>query len=149
VRIERSIQGRLVVAPEGNLDEALARRLHDALTGELDRQPSTEVLVDLRNVGDYQPAAREILLETQRVLLRRHCRSAWLAERARLRGLALWLMHAAEDPLSRAVLTPEQAELWLSGSSRRIDDARARTQEALRSVERTLAATNRTLGRQK
>jgi anti-anti-sigma regulatory factor len=138
MRIERSTPERLVAVPEGSLGQALAQKLHDALSAALAEKPASQVLVDLRGVDDYQPAAREILLAAQRALAKQGCRSAWLAERARLRGLALWLMHAADDPASRAVMTPEQAEAWLVGGERRIDDARSRTQEALRAVERSL-----------
>jgi hypothetical protein len=145
VRIERQAQ-RVVVALDGTLDAAGARALLAALGGELEQK---QVLIDLRGADDYQPDAREPLLEVQRAFARHGCRSVWLAERARLRGLALWLMHAAGDPAARAVLTLEQAEAWLGSSELRLDGAGNRTQEALRAVVRSLEATHRRLERLK
>jgi hypothetical protein len=149
VRIERSTPRRRVVVLEGILDEGGARRLLSLMTGELEQPSVAEVLFDLRGVEDYQPAARQPLVEVQRELAGRGCRSVWLAERARLRGLALWVMHAASDGAARAVMTPEQAEAWLGASEVRLDDARRRTEEALRAAVQSLAASHRRLERLK
>jgi hypothetical protein len=103
----------------GNLDEKAAKAL-DAELGRL------ETPIDMRGVvfvtsglSECVEAARLVLVEMQKRLARRKARTAYVDERARFRGMALWVMHLAQDPNAKAVSSLDQAMRWLSGGDER------------------------------
>jgi UTP-glucose-1-phosphate uridylyltransferase len=79
----------------------------------------SHVLVNTNAVTDCTEAAKKELVTLQRELSAKGRRSAWLDERARFRGIALWVMHLADDPQGKAVSTLDQALRWLSSTEAR------------------------------
>jgi ABC-type transporter Mla MlaB component len=92
----------------------------DALLAEI--AEGSRVLVDLGNLERCDPAARRTLARIQRRLRDRGCRTAWLAQSPRLRGLALWVVYAANDPRATPVGDVDLAEAWLEGTEARLSD---------------------------
>lgn len=79
----------------------------------------SHLLINTNAVTDCTEAAKKELVSLQRELSAKGRRSAWLDERARFRGIALWVMHLADDPQGKAVSTLEQALRWLSSTEAR------------------------------
>ena len=61
----------------------------------------THVLVITNGLTDCTETAKKQLVELQREFASKVRRSAWVDERARFRGIALWVMHLAGDPRGR------------------------------------------------
>ena len=114
------------------LGEEVHRLLSELLWG-------SGVVVDLTAVAHCDPAACCTLARIQRRLKARDCRTAWLARRPRLRGVAWWIVHAAEDPRAMPVTERRFAEQWLLTDERRLDYLGALTHGALKRAERVLA----------
>ncbi|MFZ5441687.1 MAG: hypothetical protein ACOZQL_16920 [Myxococcota bacterium] len=119
------IDGQLKVECSGLLDApvvaALLTETKSALEGRAD---VTQVLVVTNAVTDCTEAAKKELVALQRELSANGRRSAWLDERARFRGIALWVMHLAGDTHGKAVSTVEQALRWLSSNEVREEQGR-------------------------
>ena len=126
---------RLVARPRGSLDEAGLAALRTALEridGSLG--PAVTCLIDLREVGRFELTAGKLLLEIHRAFFGRRRRTAYLADRAHLRGLTNWVVHESGDPNARTVMSDSEAQSWLVGSQERISDAKQRTQAALSAI---------------
>jgi len=117
---------RLCVRWMGLLDREAVLREAAVVTKSL--TPSIkQVLVDTSAVTACPEAAKAELVELQRTLSRGGRRTAWLDERAVFRGMALWVMHLASDPVGKAVATMPQAEAWLTSNEQRESVAAKRT----------------------
>ena len=116
----------------GLLDEAGAVGLEKALQAALaDVKPrSLSALVIMEGLSDCAEAARAVLVRVQRQLGQAARRTAWVDNRSRFRGMALWVMHLAEDQNAKAVATVELADRWLASSELREADAMRRTMGA-------------------
>lgn len=112
------VDSQLKVELSGVLDTpvvtALLAEARALLSGSV-----SHVLVNTNAVTDCTEAAKKELVALQRELSAKGRRSAWLDERARFRGIALWVMHLAGDPQGKAVSTLEQALRWLSSTEAR------------------------------
>lgn len=84
----------------------------------------THVLVITNGLTDCTETAKKQLVELQREFASKVRRSAWVDERARFRGIALWVMHLAGDPRGKAVSTLDQAARWLSSTEVREEQGR-------------------------
>lgn len=112
-----------------------ASQLHLELAGELDERtilaceaearaelsvvkPSgVTVLVDLVEVHGYSLAARDGLVALQGHLRVKASQTAYVANSAASRGLALWVMHTTEGQVIKCFARREDAEAWLAGSA--------------------------------
>lgn len=116
----------------GQLDQAgaagLEQRLQAALAGV--RPRSLTALVILEGLSDCAESARPVLVRVQRQLGQAARRTAWVDNRAHFRGMALWVMHLAEDQNAKAVATLALADRWLASSELREADAMRRTMGA-------------------
>lgn len=95
----------------------------DALTRQLipnDMGADWELLVDMTEMSGFTPEARQGLAALQQALAARAVRTAFVADRPRLRGLALWLAHTTNDPLARPFHQRAQAESWLASREGRV-----------------------------
>ncbi len=111
--------GRLSVQWKGLLDvDAVSRELAALKTALADTSVK-QVLVDTSQVTLCPEAARAHLVAVQKELSARGRRTAWLDARAAFRGMALWVMHLAQDPNGKAVSTAQQAEAWLGSNEAR------------------------------
>ncbi len=71
------------------------------------------LVVDLRSLVSADKSMREALRAFHNVLHASQVRTAYLAERPSVRGLALWVIHMCGDLKSAAVGSEQQAERWL------------------------------------
>lgn len=83
-----------------------------------------QVLVITSAVTDCTEPAKKELVALQREFSAKGRRSAWLDERARFRGIALWVMHLAGDAQGKAVSSLDQALRWLSSTEMREEQGR-------------------------
>lgn len=111
--------GRLWVQWKGLLDVDAVTRELSALKSALSDASVRQVLVDTSLVTLCPESARAHLVSVQKELAARGRRTAWLDARAAFRGMALWVMHLAQDPNGKAVSTLQQAEAWLGSSEAR------------------------------
>lgn len=90
-----------------------------------------DVLFDLQAVRTFDLDVRAALVALHRTVAGRARRTVYLAARAHIRGLALWLIHFAEDPASSVAMNAAQAEAWLTQGKERVIWALQRTEQAL------------------
>ncbi len=93
---------------------ALLELVRESLKNKLIRR----AIVITNNAPDCSESAKKELVVVQRELAEGR-RTAWVDERARFRGIALWVMHLAGDSQGKAVSTVEQAQRWLDSSEAR------------------------------
>lgn len=84
-------------------------------------------VVNTVGVNDCLEEARAELVKLQQLVAGKVRRTAWVDDRARFRGVALWVMHLANDPNAKAVATAEQAAKWLASTELREAAAERRT----------------------
>lgn len=115
--------------PEGGLQVAelwgaLEPGVFDALGRALERvqaPASGRLLVRLERVTACGLPARAGWMALQRRLGARGWRTAYLDPRPWGRGLALAVVHLAEDPHALACAQPARAREWLAGTGARLD----------------------------
>ncbi len=66
--------------------------------------------------------ARSVLVELQGALCSQKRRSAWVADVARFRGLALWVINLAEDQRAKSCINQKVADAWLNDTTTRIEE---------------------------
>jgi len=93
---EREVRAQLALAPVGG-----------------------RALVDLSQVTGYEVDARDHLVSLQRSVGAKASQTAYVAESAEARGLALWVMHSANHGGPSQIVRPfaraEDAREWLAG----------------------------------
>ncbi|MCA9661947.1 MAG: hypothetical protein KC486_26650 [Myxococcales bacterium] len=112
------------------LSEAETAALADALEAEVAAAPTT-VLVELNALPRYDRRLRQTLLALQRRITAHGGRAVYVADRPRLRGLALWVVHMAEDSQAKIVGNVAAATEWLRISDHRVAAAEEGTLSAL------------------
>ena len=112
------IEGQLRISWFGVLDPSAVAGALPRVKQELASNPATVVVIT-NGVTDCPEAVRKDLVSLQRELGLRGRRTAWVDERARFRGLALWVMHLADDQNCKAVATLDLARRWLTSSEAR------------------------------
>lgn len=129
--------GTLSVESVNSLERQLRQRLDS-------RAPrSLAVLIDLREAGGFDLEIRGALVELQRLLAARSRRTAYVSDRAHLRGLALWAMGRADDQNAKVFMSLEAAEEWLGSQGGRLDDAQRRTLAAVEAAGGARGAASR------
>jgi hypothetical protein len=108
----------------GHLDEKGAH----ALDAEFDKhlsaaEPGLGVIFVMMGLSDCAEAARPVLVKLQKRVAKTQRRTAYVDDRARFRGMALWVMHLAQDPNAKAVSSVVNAMKWIQGAADRNDDA--------------------------
>lgn len=89
---------------------------------------SFSVVINSMGMTDCAMSARDVLVRIQSRLAKVAARTAWIDDRPRFRGLALWVMHLAEDGNAKALSTMEQVRAWLQSSVDRVQDAQMRAE---------------------
>lgn len=106
----------------------IERQLLPQLTGSGAR---SDVLFDLQAVRTFDFDMRAALLSLHSAVAKQARRTVYLATRAHIRGLALWLIHSAGDPAASVAMNLPQAEAWLLQGKERVTWALERTEAAL------------------
>ncbi|MEM7159657.1 MAG: hypothetical protein AAF799_42850 [Myxococcota bacterium] len=113
---------RLQVQLSGEIDENVVRRLTEDLVPQLrtlgDRG---EILFDLCELRACPTSARAGLIELQRAVAKVGARTAFIANRPRFRGIALYVAHKSGDPNARAFHQHTQARAWLRSDEGRVE----------------------------
>lgn len=114
----------------GHLDARSAELLETDLAAAIGKLPAGSFGIHINTIGmtDCSMDARPVLVKLQKRLAAAARRTVYVDDRARFRGLALWVMHLAEDPNAKAVATIEQARQWLAGTSDRLTDVQHRVE---------------------
>lgn len=109
--------GRLRVELFGKLNAPTVRDVTAQVQAEL--KDATEIIFVTIGVTDCAEDARPELVKLQQLVASQKKRSAWVDDRSQFRGIALWVMHLANDQTSKATPTMEQALKWLSSTETR------------------------------
>lgn len=115
---------RFVYTLQGAFDEPCVQALRRAV--EVQDQSRRYVLVDMRQLRHCSRGARRALVDVHRQWANRAQRVVYLASEGRMRGLSLWIVHMAGDEYAKAVGSDKQAEIWLTGSDGRQEQAFAK-----------------------
>jgi anti-anti-sigma regulatory factor len=108
----------LMIECFGLLDAAVVKAMTDEVKIALEKQSASGVVVITTQVTDCPEAGKKELVSFQRLVSRgRH--TAWVDERARFRGIALWVMHLAEDGQGKAVSSTLLANQWIRSTEAR------------------------------
>lgn len=78
-------------------------------------KPGVKVLIDLTGVQGYSLEARDALVALQRHLASKATQTAYVADSAAGRGLALWVSHMSENQVIKSFGRRADAEAWLAG----------------------------------
>lgn len=117
--VEKAGLRRMEVRADGPIDASDVAALASRLLPN-DMGHGWELLVDLTELTGFDGEARRELQVLQRALAAQEVRTAFVADRPRLRGLALWLAHTTNDPLARPFHQRDQAEAWLASREGRV-----------------------------
>lgn len=120
----------LEVTLEGDIDPQIALSCEREVRAQIALAPSTlRAIVSLSGVTGYQLEAREQLVSLQRCIGAKAAQTAYLAESAPGRALALWVIHTAQGQVVRSFSRAAEAADWLG-----ISDP---TQSGVREVKNT------------
>jgi len=120
-RVEQGANG-LEIQLSGTVSVESIDEITGQVEGLLAALPRKTVLLDLTDVTECGIGACRRLAVLQRKIGAGGCRTAYLTDRARIRGVAWWIVHAAKDPRAMPTNTMAHAERWLEGSAMRIDE---------------------------
>ncbi len=137
--VERA-PGRVDVTLRGQWTDADARAYEEAMIGAVAGKTSVRLLINLSELVSCTLSRRQVLSGVQRKLGQSSCRTAYVANRPRLRSIALWVVHMAEDGKARSVPTQDQAEDWLLGQTDRVTTIRQSTESRLANLRRLRGA---------
>lgn len=114
------VDGMLRLECHGAFDANTVTELIGKVRGALLTHPGvTQAIVVTSGITECAEAAKKELVNLQKALHPRIRRSAWIDERARFRGVALWVMHLAGDQNAKAVNSLEAARVWLESKELR------------------------------
>lgn len=120
--VEEVTPFRFMVRLQGSLQDATIVALRDDLLPRLRKVGSKgEVIIDFIGAESCSTAARMELIEQQRAIAACRCRTAFVADRPRFRGIGLFVAHTSDDPNARAFHMLHQAQAWLSSKDGRVE----------------------------
>jgi len=137
--VER-VPGRVDVTLRGQWSDADAEAYEKAMIAAVAGKTRVRVLINLSELVSCTLSVRQVLSGVQRKLGQSDCRTAYVANRPRLRSIALWVVHMAEDGEARSVPTQNQAEDWLLGETDRVTSIRRSTESRLANLRRLRGA---------
>jgi hypothetical protein len=124
--IERVEPRRLLVRLRGALEDEAVQHISDDLLPRLHEiGPGGELIIDMLELESCTTEARMRLIELQRGIAKLATRTAFVADRPRFRGVALYVAHHSDDTSARAFHLAAQAESWLRRSEGRIESIAA------------------------
>lgn len=127
------MRDRIVVSITGELSPEHAADLSAEMLVTAERAPTPKmVVIDFRKMTACGIFARSELIKMQRGLRDSNARTAYVADVARYRGLALWVINLAEDQGAKVCFHDDMADAWLASTAGRLEDTKTRTKTALR-----------------
>lgn len=107
----------LEVTFEGDLDAQITLSCEREVRAQITLAPSTlRAIVSLSGITGYQLEAREQLVSLQRCIGAKASQTAYIAESAPGRALALWVIHTAQGQVVRSFSRATEAADWLGVS---------------------------------
>jgi len=131
-RCSRSLERQISVKLCGVVTADDISPVRGELTSLMGDDRQCGVLFDLRGVERCAVPTRHVLLELQRQLAERQCRTAYVSNRPRIRGIILWVIHQADDECAKVLGTLEPAERWIQ------NEGEERTPQVASTVTRLL-----------
>jgi len=129
----------LEVTLDGEIDPRTALSCEREVRAQIALAPTgLRVLVNLCGVSGYELEAREQLVSLQRCLGAKASQTAYVADSAPGRALALWAIHNTQDQSIRSFVRAGEAAQWLGAS----DIAQSGVRE-VRSTRRTVSGRKR------
>lgn len=114
----RSAADQLVVELGGELSERTLVTCEAEARVQLSvAKPGLKVLVNLVEVRGYSLEARDALVALQSHLGTKAGQTAYVADSAAGRGLALWVSHMSASQVIKSFSRRSDAEAWLAGSA--------------------------------
>lgn len=138
-RVEVLEGRRLSIELRGDLTPEVAEALEGQVAKAIATLPPRgfDAVFDLCKLESSSIFARATLVRVQQALKGRARRTAYLADRARFRGLALWVINLAEDKNAKAVMNTALVEEWLADASDdRLEEIKTRTAAAVAGFKR-------------
>jgi hypothetical protein len=83
------------------------------------------VLMNLCAMTAYDTGARDALVRIQKSFAAYAKRTAYVADRPNIRGMALWVAHLSGDDNAKAVATLDQVKEWWANQVGRIAEVRS------------------------
>lgn len=124
--------GQLRATLRGELTTEGAVALREQICEEVsDASDKLVVLFDFRALTECGVFARSELIKLQRILMNEASRTAYVADVARFRGLAMWVVNIAEDQNAKVCTTEVMAQSWIKSSVERRVEIRDRTTAAI------------------
>jgi anti-anti-sigma regulatory factor len=130
-------QDRLVVKLRGELTPEAAEEAKAAVMSTLEGvDGSVSVLFDFCGLTESSVFARSVLVELQTALKGQGRRSAYVANVARFRGLALWVINLSEDQRAKSCINYKVADAWLASATTRLDEIHEQNKRHLARMKR-------------
>lgn len=108
--------GEVLIELSGVFDKDAACQVEKSLREELASTlpHSIDIFLSFQGVQDCAVDARDIFVNIHRFLMEKAVHIAYISQQPRFRGLALWVLHTAQDDKGKAVSDVEQAHQWLN-----------------------------------
>lgn len=112
--VHRRATSWLEVTFEGDLTPQIAMSCEREVRAQIAlAPPGLRAIVSLSAVSGYELEAREQLVSVQRCIGAKAAQTAYVAESAPGRALALWVIHTAQNQLVRSFARANEALVWL------------------------------------
>ncbi|MCA9714918.1 MAG: hypothetical protein H6713_01280 [Myxococcales bacterium] len=122
VELEAPEAGLVRVRVSGFLNGSLAARLLERLRDapqDDDEGERLGLVIDLRELRDFDDVGYERLVAAQRELKSSERRTAYLISRPRIRGMVFKVIHITQDERTRPVTNLAMARAWLTRQDER------------------------------
>lgn len=116
LRIE--FEGQFETTDAKELEREVQRMVNVMPVGRYD------VLMDMVGMTNYSADARDALVRVQRTFAEFARRTAYIANRPNIRGMALWVAHLSGDQNAKAVASRDHVKQWWSATVGREAEAR-------------------------
>lgn len=124
----KPVYNELRVEFEGSFGDSDAADLERELQRMISIMPvgRYNVLMDMMGMTNYSTSARDVLVRVQKSFAEFAKRTAYVANRPNIRGMALWVAHLSGDQNAKALATVDQAKGWWAETiGREVDLRRA------------------------
>jgi hypothetical protein len=110
----KPVYNELRVEFEGSFSDSDAAELERELQRMISVMPvgRYNVLMDMMGMTNYSASARDVLVRVQKSFAEFAKRTAYIANRPNIRGMALWVAHLSGDQNAKALATHDQAKGW-------------------------------------
>ncbi|MBL9004221.1 MAG: hypothetical protein JNJ46_08245 [Myxococcales bacterium] len=117
----KPIYNELRVEFDGSFSDSDAAELERELQRMISVMPvgRYNVLMDMMGMTNYSTSARDVLVRVQKSFAEFAKRTAYVANRPNIRGMALWVAHLSGDQNAKAVASHDQVKAWWGTSSGR------------------------------